>query len=473
MISLRRDVGFDELWKDLGECYRSLNIRCIAEKDGDTWRNLMVIGLLSRRSVDDMRKETEHDYSFLRSLKIGEIEKLGVFYDVAEAQYTPTYIGDMETGRITLANQPIYLREGYDRHSLYSDPRIIRFGEYREYPHINYEFYSRDSPIISEELRNRILSLGFLYGIDELSLQWLKISVTAFTINSIIVMPLYFNVIDSLVQSEGEFCIKYKAHKILRPKLKVLLALRKYQGENRYLTIENKFFNPEDISSHDVNEDFSICEARYTFKALPSLDDEVYFRMISELGVLSHERRIVKELMKRAEFKEEFLNFFTKFIDRDRLRDILQGKEYLSKSKIDPAIEFQRAISSLLSLMDFKNIELGDTRHGTIKRSDGSHVGDVDVIAQDVETKRMYAIQCTISPPDDRKIDVIANITSELRVRGVPVEPLIFVRDFATQVKKNVRRVRVIDLEDLLHVLKLLQEENIKEAKRMLIEYLP
>jgi microsomal dipeptidase-like Zn-dependent dipeptidase len=206
---------------------------------------------------------------------------------------------------------------------------------------------------------------------------------------------------------------------------------------------------------------------------LPSLDDEIYFRIISELGVFTDEHETVRNLIKK-EFKEEFLNLYTQFMSINKFKETLQGKaRILRKDRIKPDLEFQRAVSHMLSLVGYKIVELGDTFFGTIKRSDGSHLGDVDVIAQDTETRRMYAIQCTISPPNNRKIDVIANIANELRMRGLPIEPLIFVRDFATEVKKNTRRVKVIDIEDLLNILKQLRTENVKEAKRILAESLP
>lgn len=474
MKSLVSDLSFDKIWKELGECYRSLNIRCIAVKEKDIWRNICLIAFLSRKNIEDIKKETEHDYSYLRNLNVTKIQQLAVLYDVLDAKNLPHYIEQMQDGMITLVNQPVHLREGYERAQVYSRPKIVKFGEYSEYPFISYEFYSHEIARISDNIRNRLLSLGLLNTLDELGLQWLKIpELEGYSINVIIVLPLYFNVIDSFIQKSEEFYIKFKAHKNLQSKLGILFALRKHVGENRYLTIENNFFNSDDIPCHKLNEDFLICEAKYAFKALPNLNDEAYFRIVSELGVLSDDRRTIRNLMKRVEFKEEFLNLFTKFMNIDNLKEMLQGKNHLLKGKKAPDLEFQRAISFLLSLMNFKSAELGDTKHGIIKRSDGSHIGDVDIIAQDIDTRKMYGIQCTISPPDSRKIDVIANIANELRMHGVPIEPLMFVRDFATEVKKNVRRVNVIDIEDLLNVIQKLQEENVEKAKRLIIELSP
>jgi hypothetical protein len=467
-MHLRRNISFSELWDFIGSCYKSLCIRSIAIKEGEAWKNIMSIAFLSRKVEDEIKKEVDKDYLFLRKLKIPHVDNLGIFYDVANAENTPKYIEEMQKGRITLGHQIVNLRKGYEKTDLIEGSRIIRWGEFSEYPFLNYEF-NGDGITVGIELQEKLLSLGICYGINEIGLQWLKIpQIEGYGINAIVVLPLYFNVTELYLEKAKEFCIKFRAHINLQPKLKVLLALRK-RVKNTWVTIENKLFTSDEFSSQTLN-DFSLSEVRYTFETLPSLEDEVYCRIITDLGVLFEDYWGIKDFTK-IEFKEPFLNFFGKFININKFKEVLQGRETISQKKITPDLEFQKTIGYLLSQLGFRIMELGDTRYKTIKRLNGSDIGDVDIIAQDIETKKLYTVQCTIAPPDSRKIDVIANIAIELRMQEVFAEPIIFVRDFATEVKKNSRRVKVVDKEDLLTIISLLQLENIGEAKRKLLEF--
>jgi len=118
-----------------------------------------------------------------------------------------------------------------------------------------------------------------------------------------------------------------------------------------------------------------------------------------------------------------------------------------------------------------KVVEIGDTLFGTVKRENGSSVGDIDIIAQDFQTAKLYVIQCSISS-EMSDISSSVNITHQLRRSGFQVEPLIIVRDFAIpEIKNNKSRVRVIDKEDLTKIVQALKIENINEAKRILLGF--
>jgi hypothetical protein len=301
-LSVNRNLSIDDFWEELKGCYKSLNFRCIATKEGDFWKNVFFTAFLSRRSVENVRKETEQNQSFLVNLGINKIEELGVFSEVTEAQNTPAYIKQMQSGQITLGNNSIHLREGWEKSSLYDGLRTIKFGEYAEYPIINYEFYSKDASSISEGLRNELLSLGLLYTIDELANIWLKMpSVTNYALNGIVIFPLYFNVIDVSFRDNREFIVKLKLHKYLYPKLTMLIALRR-QMEGNYAVMENKRISFNEISPTIFDEDFLMCEVKSTFNISPQ--DEVYFRISSKLGILHHDLILIQDLIKRKEFKE-------------------------------------------------------------------------------------------------------------------------------------------------------------------------
>ncbi len=314
LYSINRNMSFHELWEEVKGCYRSLDFRCIATKEGDSWKNIFFTAFLSRRNIDDVKKETEQDYKSLMSLGIDEIKELGIFYNVDEAQNLPRYIEQIQNGQMVLLNNTIHLREGWEKTSIYGSPRTIRFGEYGEYPLINYEFYSRDSARISEALRNELSSLCFLETINELGRQWLKMpNLEGYGLNGIIVFPIYFNVINALMR-DNEFDIKLKLHEYLYPRLNILIGLRRNVRGN-YLIMENKRFSSKDILSSNLDEDLLTCEVKHIFKISPmSEEDEICFWISSKLGMLYHDRITMKRELKGVPFlKKLILSYLEKY----------------------------------------------------------------------------------------------------------------------------------------------------------------
>ena len=304
---MNRSLSFDNLWKELKGCYKSLNFRCIAAKEGGSWKNIFFTAFLSRKSVEDVRRIMEQERSSLMNLGISEIKGLGVFGEVTEAQNIPAYIKQMQSGQITLDNNIIYLREGWEKQSLSYRPETIRFGEYGEYPVINYELSSNGTAKIGENLENELLSFGFLYTIEDLANIWLKrLYVIRDSLNGIIIFPLYFNVIDASFHDNREFIVKLKLHKYLYPKFNMLIFLKRRIEEN-YAIIETKRISFNEISPTTFDEDLFICEVKSVFSVSPQFNDEVDFRMSSKLGILHHDIISIRDLIRRKKFKEASL----------------------------------------------------------------------------------------------------------------------------------------------------------------------
>lgn len=310
--SINRNISFDELWEEVKGCYRSLDFRCIAIKEGESWKNVFFTAFLSRKSVDDVRRKTYQEYSSLINLGINDLGKLGIFYNVVEAHHIQAYIKQIQNGRITLCNNIIHLRDGWKKSFVSGGLRIIKFGEYAEYPVINYDIYSETLSGISEELRNKLLTLGFLNTLNELGSQWLKMPyLENYNLNGVIVFPIYLNVIDISMNDKKEFNIKFKLHRHFYSKLKILISLRRKVEEN-YLMVENRLFSFNEIPASSLDEDFLICEVRHGFNKLPRHDDQIYFRIPSRLGILYYNLIFVEDLIRKKKFREEPL--FKKFI---------------------------------------------------------------------------------------------------------------------------------------------------------------
>ncbi|MCR6693004.1 MAG: hypothetical protein MRT15_11475 [archaeon YNP-LCB-003-016] len=80
----------------------------------------------------------------------------------------------------------------------------------------------------------------------------------------------------------------------------------------------------------------------------------------------------------------------------------------------------------------------------------------------------MYVADVTLRSPEDKKIDDLANLQLLLQRRGIFVEPMIIVGEYATEKKKNVRNVKVIDIEDLQLIINTLRKGNIEEARKVI-----
>ena len=468
-LRLNRRLKFKELWSELGECYKGVDVRCLALKKNEKWENLMIVAFSSMKEKSEIEKEADKDFSMLKELRVNEIEELGIFHEVLSPEYFLDFVEKMEKGEIILNHQSILLRQGYEYHDIIDSLRVIPVDEYGRYPVANYELYGK--PVeIPKELSEKIESLGLLSGIDEIALTWLKMPhVIEYGINAVIVLPIYFD-LKAFEITDNEFSLSFKVHKCLYPKLEVLLTLRERISHETSRTVENKLVKSNEFSSSPVNSEFLECKVKYKFNTFLNLKNEIYFCIKSgKLGVLSHELRLVEDIVKKIEFKEPFMNFLTKFIAPETVENLLEGKQQLLKKK-DPSTEFQRLISYLLFLLNMKVMEIGDTLFGVVKRKDGTTLGEIDIIAQDFQSGKLYAIQCSISSPEMKDISSLTNISYQLRKDGFQVEPLIIVRDLAVrEIKENKSRIRVIDKEDLLKIVQALKMENVNEAKRILL----
>ena len=82
----------------------------------------------------------------------------------------------------------------------------------------------------------------------------------------------------------------------------------------------------------------------------------------------------------------------------------------------------------------------------------------------------MYVIDVTLRVPKSNKIDNIANLQYALQRKGVFVEPIVITSDYAGETKKNIRKVKVRDREDLENIINQIRAGYVKEAKMILTE---
>lgn len=472
MLQLRNDITFERFWELTKGCYKSFEIRCVAEKTQDLWQNIMFSCFGTRREPEIAKRQADQDYAALTELRMKEIEELGIFYEVAGPDRTPQYMEMFRAGEVLFKDVNVRLREDHTVGTLWeAHEQGLVFGDFIDYPIVQFPIGTRTGATASSHLYNDLVARGMVGGVDELGDLWLKITpITARALNGQLFFPLYLGAAD-MTFSDNELSMRTKAHKDIADQLSLSIALRRGTQSGRRVVAESKAFSGKDLPHQALDEDLSLYELKYKFKVVPVLEDEVLIRGASDLGVLLNESRSVRDLSRTMEFKDRFTNLLAQFIEVNKLGKIAEGKaRQLLKLKTGPDVDFERVVSYVLGMVGMVNAHLGDTHVGVVRRRDGIDIGEVDIVAEDTMTQKLYVIDCTTNPPKDSKIDVAADIVLELEERGIHVEPLIFVGNYASEAKRNSRKVKVVDREDIKRVLDLVRQENIVEARRIITE---
>jgi hypothetical protein len=214
------------------------------------------------------------------------------------------------------------------------------------------------------------------------------------------------------------------------------------------------------------SEDFELFDLTYKFEHALNVEDEVIFRFVTPAGILHHDRKFVKELA-RKQIPSLPAGLLGQFVDLEQFRALIFGEKELGGhfgKRTDLA--FQHCVAWLFSSLGLSIFELEGTSWKEFTER-GTRI-EIDMLAYDFHTGRSYIIDCTIHPPDRTKIDNIANAQTYMLRRGILVEPLIVVREPATETKKNERKVKVLDRDDLSRILDLLRANQIGDAKRVI-----
>jgi len=467
IYSLRRDVEFDELWDEIKDCYKSLILKVIALRSGNDWINVLVTGLLTYSSSEDLHKEVKNEYDNIAELGISSMENLLVAYEILKAADLPRVIDELKTGKITISNQVIRLRDPRKEIRLVNG---IRF-EYRdllEYPGISVEVYSGGGPTSIKEFNNveeELKSFGYI-SFDELCMQWLEIPCKGYSLEASIAIPVYLaNTRIEYDSKEDLLVFSSKVHRSLLSKLKVVVALAEKRYD-RYIPVENivKCFDELKVLPTSL-PDFDLVRLPIRFRKNLKTDDIIRYSILSRLGILEKKELSLKTLQPELHGLQKL---FTEFLDLDTLLRVIKGEEDLgSHIGKRPELVFQRAIAWLFTLLGLRVIELEGTKFKTFKEVNRS-AREVDMLLYDKDTETMYIVDCSIRAPEPKKIDDIANAKLSLLRRKIVVEPLIVVREYAQESKRNVRRVRVLDLEDLEKIVAYLKQSRIDEAREIL-----
>ena len=467
IYSLRRNIGFDVLWNEVKDCFRSLVLKVIALRCNNEWKNVLITGLLTYSSPEDLRKEVKDEYDNIVKLGITSIENLLVAYDILDAADLPRVINELETGKITISNQVIRLRDPRGGIRLENSIRFV-YRDLLEYSGISVEVYSGGSPTSIKEFNNieeELKSFGYA-SFDELCVQWLGMPCNGYTLEASIAIPIYLaNTRLEYDSKDGSLIFSSKVHKSLLSKLRIVVTLAEKRND-MFIPVENIVKGFDELERQQTSlPDFVLVNLRFKFRKDLKRDDIIRYRILSNLGILEKKELSLSELLPEL---HDLQRLFTVFLDLDTLLKIIRGEENLG-GIIGKRTElaFQRAIAWLFTLLGFRVVELEGTRFKTFKEVDKSE-REVDMLLYDENTGIMYIVDCSIRAPEPKKIDDIANAKLSLLRRNVLVEPLIIVREYAQESKRNARRVRVLDLEDLEKITACLKQGKTDEAREIL-----
>ena len=386
--------------------------------------------------------------------------------NVQDSAYFLDTIKSILSGSITINNQTIKLGEGI-KGSIDNCSYLLSQEPY-DFPRINF-MASGTVEVDKDDLskiENELMTFGYK-SIDELGLQWLMLpSVKGYMSNVIIDIPIYFLPLSLSLDSNSNM-VKFSTicHKALVSNLAVRLNLKK-QFAGKYVPVENYLLSLQPRSAEDIGEAVVI----QSLECGLSRNDIVECIVTSKVGILGEKSELVEYLLQREILAGNFPKLVSQFIGLDELEALLRGdKEIKGEMRRRPTLSFQRTVAWLLSMLGFQVVELEGTNYKEIEEADRTR-READMLLYDPETERMYVVDLTLRVPKDEKIDDIANLQLSLQRKGIFVEPMIIVRDYASETKKNRRHVRIIDQEDLKTIINKLQIGNIQDAKKIITE---
>jgi len=122
-------------------------------------------------------------------------------------------------------------------------------------------------------------------------------------------------------------------------------------------------------------------------------------------------------------------------------------------------------------MLGYQVAEFGDVNYGTIRKQDRYEVGEADIIFGCPKNEKTYVVSCKLKPPDASHIDKIQNLSEELRkLELTSVQPIIFVMESATAIKQKVSGARVIDGDDIKHIIDCIRKNKTSEAKTIITQ---
>jgi hypothetical protein len=462
--SLRRDINPEEAWNELKDCFKTLCIKSLALRDNNQWLNIKTTGFLTLKDKDEVRKMVEQEYEQIKNLGVTEVCDLLITFDVYNATCFLDFIRQLNSGYVTIRGELIKLGENVTI-SL-EDYSHIYSQEPYNYPRIS--LIATATKRLDERKIHEVSEKLKTYGystIEEFGPQWLMLpGVMSYTFEATIDIPIYFLPLGMELEND-EVIFKAICHKCLARKLKLRVTLKRptQQAPVSYPPLES--YRRE---LPEPREEIGEVEVRQRLESSIRQEDVVEYAVTSTIGIIAKEDEKVENLLRREVLGGEFPKLMSQFVPLDKLKTIIMESKDVGGQIREKSLAFQRAIAWLLSMLGFQVAELEGTDYKFIEETNGTR-REIDILIRDPQKGKMYVVDLTLRSPSDEKIDDVANLQLLLQRKGVFAEPMIIVGEYAAAKKRNIRNVKMLDLEDLKAIMNALIRGNIEEARRKIL----
>lgn len=459
----------------LGKTYKSIEIRSFAKKDGRRWQNAVSVirfGKDTREEIDKILKETKNRLANL----VGR--DVGVFFGSMDFSDWPKLQESIESGKMKVGPRSLKLESA--KEDLLSQLCSNSAATFR-YPQVFH--FPRISCQVSYDSKNPLQYLGYRFSglvLDRKEL--LRSSMGLEDDNPyyglVIELPIYANITGSAVKETKRVLFNMTIHPVLLRHIS-LAILQVTNPHQHYSSARHVKSVPTEKLKRKSKGGFLHCQAGYDIDHHDMVrSDMVEARLSMELGRISTGSVYLKEFLPLPSPPEgekpspltvlsifEGWSLIEQMLGLD-LRDVplarsmddafLLGATWILETIGLQTYQFELSKAKLV-LGRIKSAEEGGERFAS---------GDVDILAYDREEETYYSIDCTMTPPDPKKADLITNISEAIENRcGVHCKPMIMVCSCATNAKQSIQSCAILDHVDISSLLAQILEGRLEEAR--------
>jgi hypothetical protein len=454
-----------------------VGIRAIAEgppNENGYWTGLMVTAVATAHEPREVAEIATQDLENLRN-RLGledrddlGLTQLGLFHDEIRTSGMPNFVSDLEKAFCVVGSQKLALFRGlYD---ISTEPNlIVAEGDWvpsgrtslTGFPFVAY-YLSKKTPTHPSPILERLLRRSRTDFLEVASM-WIGNRTTSRDSAADVFLPLPIS-LETFRLSAHDLSVGIRANADLFGKLCFIL---KAKGSEKEGTVGTFRLGDDDFTEIPIEEGLSRFTATRHFDPPLQEGNSVHLNIFpdSEVVNLTDWLRLEPATPRKPPLTG-IPAILKVFFPAALLEDtILTGKPIVPKEK-DPALVFERAVHFLLCSLDIKSVHLGKNVPSVLRREDGLSQGDVDILAENTLTQEVYAIQCTLQLPDDKKRDRAVNVARELSSRcHVTVKPIIVTGESAHEVGASNPDLRIVDATELRAFLEAVEQGDIESAR--------
>ena len=443
--------------------YSSVDLRAILVKLEGEWRNVFT---LIKFSIDDFDQITQEQTNLQKKLGRIDDDNIKICMRSIDIKEIKPIFEDMNNGFIEFNGiKSIIVCKDYELYELEMGRSYSGFvGELSNYN--TYRTSIRDNKNVlsqyASKIHNSLMKYGFTNS-NDIFPAYFNIERYEYNENVIISSPIYCNILNMMLLTNFDFEANIKINYNLANETKIWLE-RILNERNNDRIIERR--------SYDAKKIVLTEEGKYLYLKISEKFDGLKYNENLKLIVYNEKIGIITDETLHIQFARDKTNKFNLAFSN------FESYNILNKNLIDSIndVLFEQAVSWLFGLFNFKYLHLG--KKGEILREHMTEIGSADILLYNPKSKFIYALDCTITPPSNDKIDRIRN-TSEIIARKISgdVRPIIICSSSCSGAKKlgSELGVKILDKDELSVLLQLIENDELQPwlLSRMLDEIPP